>query len=176
MDTKPNWIKIRNEYETSKISYRDLAQKYKVSFNTLQDIAKREEWARNKQKAHDIITTKTRQKSIEKISDENIDRNIIYIELVDSIIVYCKKLLSTNYLKSGDIARLMEAIEKAQKVHMTAENKIDVVTLRRLENDEKRLEIMARKAGEDDGEIEPNNSFLDALKEDSERTWHDEEC
>lgn len=70
----------------------------------------------------------------------------------------------------------MEAIEKAQKVHMTAENKIDVVTLRRLENDEKRLEIMARKAGEDDGEIEPNNSFLDALKEDSERTWHDEEC
>lgn len=43
MDTKPNWIKIRNEYETSKISYRDLAQKYKVSFNTLQDIAKREE-------------------------------------------------------------------------------------------------------------------------------------
>lgn len=40
-----DWAKIRNEYISTGISTRKLAEKYGVSANTLQARAKREKWA-----------------------------------------------------------------------------------------------------------------------------------
>ena len=52
------WSKIKAEYISGGTSYRKLAQKYDVSFNTLKDIAIREEWTKLREQAHNTATTK----------------------------------------------------------------------------------------------------------------------
>jgi len=64
-----DWLKIKTEYISTDISYRKIAEKYGVSFNTLQDMAKREGWKQLRDKQHDSIATVARQKAIEAISD-----------------------------------------------------------------------------------------------------------
>jgi hypothetical protein len=70
---KPNWNKIRNEYVSTNISQRKLSEKYKVSFNTLKDRAKRENWTKCKDETHHRITTKTLQKTAEKVAESDSD-------------------------------------------------------------------------------------------------------
>lgn len=69
-----NWLKIRNEYINGNISYRKLAEKYSVSFNTLQYRAKKEKWFEERKRQHDKITTKSRQKTAEKIAEKEANR------------------------------------------------------------------------------------------------------
>lgn len=68
-----NWTKIRNEYINGHISYRKLAEKHDVSFNTLKEVAIKEKWFEKRKEQHNKIATRTEQKSIEKISDKQSD-------------------------------------------------------------------------------------------------------
>lgn len=93
-DKKPNWTKIRIEYETTKTSYRKLATKYDVSFNTLQDRAKRENWqattTETRQKITTKITEKTRQKFIDRQSERiasSLDMELEAAELISALIL-----------------------------------------------------------------------------------------
>lgn len=69
-----DWIKIRNEYINGNISYRKLAEKHKVSFNTLQQKAREEKWFDKRKEQHDKITEKTRQKTAEKLAEAEANR------------------------------------------------------------------------------------------------------
>lgn len=110
---KPNWIKIRTEYETSSISYRKLSEKYSVSFNTLKDRAIRELWSKGKEENHNKITTKSQQKIIEKFSDNilnDFSKELEASELLNNLILETlkdtkqfKKHLVQTKSKSGDI-------------------------------------------------------------------------
>lgn len=60
---KPNWIKIRNEYETSNISQRKLAVKYNVPYNTLRHHSEREQWNKRKEEVQRKISAISAQKS-----------------------------------------------------------------------------------------------------------------
>ena len=53
-----DWSKIKAEYISGGTSYRKLAAKYGVSFNTLQGVAQREKWVELKNQAKDKSTTK----------------------------------------------------------------------------------------------------------------------
>ena len=56
---QPDWKKIKTEYITGDASYRDLAQKYNVSFRTLSDRAKREKWVDRRSKHRDSVVSKS---------------------------------------------------------------------------------------------------------------------
>lgn len=71
---KADWIKIKNEYISSNISYRDLAKKYGVVFSTLEKTARREKWTELRKKQCDKIATELRQKTAEKIAERESDR------------------------------------------------------------------------------------------------------
>lgn len=77
---KPNWIKIRTEYETTDTSYRELVKKHGVPRTTLEARAKREAWSEAKNITSANIEAKTRQKTIEKVSD--IDSETIALALI----------------------------------------------------------------------------------------------
>lgn len=78
-----DWTKIKTEYITdSKSSYRKLAEKYNVSFNTLQCRAKKEGWADLKRQAQDKITKKTIDKDIEK----KVDRATRLMDVTDKLL------------------------------------------------------------------------------------------
>lgn len=81
---KVDWIEIKNEYINTGISQRKLAEKYKISFNTLKDKAHKESWAKLKKKQHNKITTKTQQKTAEIIVEKEVDRITSLMNLTDT--------------------------------------------------------------------------------------------
>ncbi len=64
-----DWLTIRNDYINGGGSYRKLAEKYGVSFNTLKDRAINEQWSQQKEQQHNETATRAQQKAQEKISD-----------------------------------------------------------------------------------------------------------
>ena len=78
-----DWIKIKNEYINTNISQRKLAEKYKVSFNTLKDRANKERWADVKKEQHNKIISATQQKTADKIVDAEVDRLTGLLKLTD---------------------------------------------------------------------------------------------
>lgn len=65
-----NWVSIKAEYVTTDISYRKLAEKHAVSFNTLKDMAIRERWKELRDTTRNSITTATQQKAVDAISTD----------------------------------------------------------------------------------------------------------
>ncbi len=61
-DKKVDWNAIRSEYIGGGISQRALAQKHNVPMGTLLDRARREEWAKQRETAHDKSMIKSTQK------------------------------------------------------------------------------------------------------------------
>lgn len=64
-----DWLTIRNDYINGGGSYRKLAQKYGINKDTIALRAKSENWKGQRDTQTDIIQTKTRLKTEEKISD-----------------------------------------------------------------------------------------------------------
>lgn len=69
-----NWTKIRNEYINGNISYRKLAEKHGISFNTLKDKAVAEKWFEKRKEQHNKIQTQTQQRTAEKLAEAEANR------------------------------------------------------------------------------------------------------
>lgn len=67
IDKNINWLKIKEEYITSSISQRDLADKHNISFNTLKDRATAEKWFDLRNRSIEKATTKAQQKHANKL-------------------------------------------------------------------------------------------------------------
>jgi hypothetical protein len=97
---KPDWMKIRIEYETTKTSYRKLAEKYSVPFPTLRDRAGREGWKESADiKRNEIVTktvTKSSQKLSERISDKKSNKIVAALDIESEAI----SLLNATILKT----------------------------------------------------------------------------
>jgi len=59
----PNWNKIREEWETTKITFKALAEKHDVKEGTLKSRRSREKWTRNKG-----ATKKKKDATIKKVA------------------------------------------------------------------------------------------------------------
>ena len=62
-----DWLKLKNEYITSSISLRDLADKHGVPADTLMKRANRENWTELRKQAHMDITAKLQQKYADRL-------------------------------------------------------------------------------------------------------------
>ena len=69
-----NWTKIRNEYINGNISYRKLAEKHGIPFQTLRDRATKEGWFEKRKEQRDRINLKTEQKTAEKLAEQEANR------------------------------------------------------------------------------------------------------
>jgi uncharacterized protein YjcR len=88
------WSKIKAEYISGGTSYRKLAKKYDVSFNTLKDIAVREGWAKLRQQAHNDATTKM----VDVVSDKNSKIDDKYFKLVDKLLDKAESVIDNTQL------------------------------------------------------------------------------
>nr|DAQ76793.1 MAG TPA: Protein of unknown function (DUF1804) [Caudoviricetes sp.] len=106
-----DWLKIRNDYINGGGSYRKLAEKYGVSFDTLQDKAKREEWKKQKENQHDKITTKSRQKTAEKTAVAISDEAVIKIRIRAKLLKLAEKWLDSieDIEDTGDFRRIVQS-------------------------------------------------------------------
>ena len=64
-----NWHKIHAEYVAGGISQRQLAQKYKIPFSTLQKRANREKWATDRESARIKVAQDAVQETAEAVSE-----------------------------------------------------------------------------------------------------------
>ena len=81
-----DWNKLKAEYIAGGTSYRKLAEKYKVSFNTLQCVARREKWSELKRKAQDKSNTKMVNSVANDISKNALKINDVADKLLDKIV------------------------------------------------------------------------------------------
>lgn len=81
-----DWITIRNDYIKGNISYRKLAEKHNVPFNTIQDRARKEAWFSKKKEMHEKITEKTIQKTAEKLAEAEANRLLRISNAADKLL------------------------------------------------------------------------------------------
>ena len=80
-----DWNKLKAEYIAGGTSYRKLAEKYKVSFQTLQVVAKREKWCELKRQAQDKSDTKMVDAVAKDIASNAIKINDVADKLLNKI-------------------------------------------------------------------------------------------
>ena len=108
-----DWNIIKAEYVAGGTSYRKLAEKYNVSFTTLQRIAKKENWIGLRQQAED----KTETKIVNSISTKNAKKaeKIIYIadKLLDKISSTIDKM---DVIDSQSIKHFTSALKDLKEI------------------------------------------------------------
>lgn len=99
-----DWKKIKKEYVAGGISYRKLAEKYGVSFNTLEKVARREGWYELRRQADEKSATKV----VEAVSSRNAKLN----EAVDlALEAACKYLSAPGQLRAVDLKDVTTALK-----------------------------------------------------------------
>lgn len=78
----PNWKKIKAEYISGGTSYRKLAQKYSVSFNTLTKRAKLENWTDLRKQKDEKFTTKI----VETVAEREAKKNTTLQDTADALL------------------------------------------------------------------------------------------
>lgn len=89
-----DWIKIRNDYINGDLSYRKLAEKHGVSFNTLKDRAVKENWYKEKKKQHEKIRIKTQQKTANKKANAEVDRLTRLLNVSDKLLTKAEQAIA----------------------------------------------------------------------------------
>lgn len=90
-----DWSKIRLEYVTKKITYRELCEKYGCSMSVLTKRASEEKWTEERKKQRKRVETKTK----EKVADREAEKN-------------AKKLVTCKDLAEDLLERISEAIDE----------------------------------------------------------------
>lgn len=145
---KTDWIKIKNEYINSNISYRKLAKKHGICFSTLEKTARKEKWTSQRKKQRDKIATKLSQKTADIIVDAEVSR-------IDRILSAADEAL--NAITSG-LGELNKYIDRTGKVREC--DIIDAVRLQKFVSALKDAAEVATKYYDPDSHPEREENIL----------------
>ena len=87
-----DWQKIKTEYITTNTSYRKLAKKYGVHYNAVANRAKQEGWVSQRNQYCDKTVTKT----VNAISDKQVDRAANLVSVADLLLAKVKSLVESD--------------------------------------------------------------------------------
>ena len=80
-----DWIKIRNEYISTDIGLRGLAEKHNIPLTTLRDRSRREGWVAMRDEQHHEIAQKTAQKTAEIVAKDEAGRVSRLLRIADRL-------------------------------------------------------------------------------------------
>jgi transposase-like protein len=106
-----DWKKIKAEYIAGGTSYRKLAEKHGVSFNTLKTRAKEEQWY-NLRQQKDLKTT---TKLVETISDKEAEMAINIVDVADKLLGKIATLADSVY-DADSLKKLTSAIKDLKDI------------------------------------------------------------
>ena len=137
-----DWRKLKKEYIAGGISYRKLAEKYGVSFNTLEKVARREGWCELRRQADEKAATK----AVEAISS----RNAKLDKAVDlALEAACKYLMAPGQLRAVDLKDVTTALKNLRDLK-------GIKSEADMEEQRARIEALRARAGigkdDDDGD------------------------
>ena len=106
-----DWKKIKAEYIAGGTSYRKLAEKYGVSFNTLKTRAKEEQWYGLRQQKDHRTTTKL----VESISTREAEKATNIIDVADRLLGKITEVLDV-VTTTQDIRHLTSALKDLKDI------------------------------------------------------------
>ena len=148
-----DWNKLKAEYIAGGISYRKLAEKHGVSFNTLKDIAVGEKWTELRQQAHNEATTKI----VEKVIEENTKLNVDIYDVADKLLEKIQYMIGLEGLTTQSIKHLTSAIKDIKDVK-GIKSDID------LKEQNARINKLIKEAEEEKKDTNINITFGDEVK------------
>ena len=87
-----DWQKIKTEYITTDTSYRKLGEKYGVGYSVIGEKARLEGWVEQREQ----FRNKTLTKTMNAISNQQVDRAANLISVADQLLAKVKSLLETD--------------------------------------------------------------------------------
>lgn len=112
MADETRWSDARQDYITSSLSYRQIAEKYNIPFGSLQKRARREDWRGKRIKCGD----KTVEKTINKIASGEAKRYEKIIATATKALDRIEKMLDDPELTPGGLRALASALVDAKNV------------------------------------------------------------
>ena len=112
-----DWKKIKTEYITTDTSYRKLAEKHGVGESTLFARASKEKWVEQKEQHQ----SKTVAKTLNRISDKQVDRASKLISVADLLLDKVKSLVEGNpelLITPQNIKHLSGVLKDIKEVQM----------------------------------------------------------
>ena len=132
-----DWNKIKTEYITKGTSYRKLAQKYGVGESTLFTRASKERWVEQKEQHQ----SKTVAKTLDAISNKQVDRAANLISVSDLLLDKVKSLLETNAEVLADtqsmkhISGVLKDIKEIQMIRSDADMREQEARIKKLQKE-----------------------------------------
>ena len=112
-----DWQKIKTEYITTNTSYRKLAQKHYISYQAICRRSKDEHWGEQREQYMNKTVTKT----INRISEKQVDRATRLISVADLLLDKVKNLVEDNpklMLNTQSIKNLSGVLKDIKEVQM----------------------------------------------------------
>jgi transposase-like protein len=107
-----DWQRIKAEYIAGGISYRKLAEKYGVSFNTLKTHAVEEQWYKLRQQKDKKTTTKI----VESLSDKDAEKAVDIIDVADKLLGKISKIMDEIPLDTQSMKHLTSALKDLKEI------------------------------------------------------------
>ena len=107
-----DWNKIKAEYIAGGTSYRKLAEKYGVSFNTLKTHAVEEQWCKLRQQKDKKATTKM----LETISDKEARKATDIVDVADKLLGKIYEILDADVTNAQSIKSLTSALKDLKEI------------------------------------------------------------
>lgn len=129
-----DWLIIKEEYVTSKISYKKLAEKYDVRYNTLTERAASEGWVQERVRYREEIEEKTFEELKRKTARKNARQRLKESKKVNEV---SSKLLEK-------VLELVEFIKTPKELKTLTDALINIQKLKGIKSDEDIKEQEAR--------------------------------
>ena len=140
-----DWKRIRREYIAGGTSYRELAEKHGVSFNSLRQVAAKEHWKDAKDKCNAESITKI----IEIESDKNADRMKRLLKVSDELLDVVEDAVRS--FKAGDLAMDRTALKSLSGTIKDIKDIQSIKTELDIEEQKARIANLKRQAEADNG-------------------------
>ena len=148
-----DWQKIKTEYITTDTSYRKLAEKYGVHYNAIANRSKQEGWISQRNQHCDKTMTKT----LDAISNKQVDRAANLISVSDLLLNKVKSLLETDAEVLNDtqsmkhISGVLKDIKEIQMIRSDAD----------MREQEARIKNLQKQAESEETNKEPIRIIID---------------
>ena len=107
-----DWKRIKAEYIAGGTSYRKLAEKYGVSFNTLKTRAKEEQWYNLRQQKEHKTTTKI----VESLSDKDAEKAVDIIDVANKLLGKISEIMDAIPLDTQSMKHLTSALKDLKEI------------------------------------------------------------
>ena len=141
-----DWQKIKTEYITTDTSYRKLAQKHGVGYSVIGEKARLDGWVEQREQ----FRNKTLTKTVDAISNKQVDRAAKLISVADKLLAKVNSLLETDAEVLSDtqsmkhISGVLKDIKDIQMIRSEADMREQEARIAKLRKEAEKEETQNR--------------------------------